>query len=232
MKRSWRILIILGIIIVVFNIIVFAVPFSRTSIFWLSYAFSMFAFIVQFPISSIAFKKGKMIKSKVYGWPIMRCGLCYLATVLLCAFLFTILSETIVSVPVWIPLICYVLLTGIVAIGLISVDSVRNFVEQEDTKLKIQTDFMKGLYSEANALEKSVSDFTMKKILSKIADEIRYSDPVSRTELETTEAHLYEIFGIIREGVAEKDIEKVRVSCEQFHQQLMIRNSICKAGKS
>lgn len=232
MKRSWRNLAILAMAIVVLNIVVFSIPFPKTKIFWLSYIFSMFALIIQWPVSNIALKKGGMVKSKFYGWSIMRVGLYYLTAILLCAFLFAVLSYTSLSVPFWIPVICYALLTGMAAVGLISLDSVRNFVEQEDVKLKKQTDFMKKLYSEADALGKSVTDDTMKKVLSKIADEIRYSDPVSRPDLESIEEHLYEMFGTVRERVAEKDIEKVCAACEQFHQQLVIRNSMCKSGKN
>lgn len=231
MKRFSRIPIILGIVILVLSIIVFSIPFSKTEVFWLSYAFSMLALIVQWPISIISLKKGDTVKSKVYGWPIMRIGLFYLVMVLLVAILSTVFSCILVQVPIWIPMVCYILLSGLVAIGCVSLDSVRNFVEEQEIQLKPQTDFMKRLYAESVALEKSVSDSQMKKVLSKIADEIRYSDPVSSPDLEAVESRLYEIFHIIREEVMKKDIEKVRTSTEQFHQQLMIRNAMCKVGK-
>lgn len=230
MKRSWRMLVVLGILMIVFNVIVFAVPFPKTEIFWLSYVFTMVAFIVQWPISIFALNKEETVKSKFYGWPIMQVGLFYMLATLICTALFTILS-TVLLVPLWIQIICYVVLTAIAAIGLISADSVRNFVEQGDVKLTTQIYFMKRLYAEADALRKAAADDAIKRTLSKMADEIRYSDPVSRPDMESTEARLYEIFEVVRNGVAEKDKDKVLAASEQFHQQLVMRNSMCKAGK-
>lgn len=232
MKRLKRMHVILGIIILIFSFVMFVIPCPKTEIFWLSYIFSIMSLLVQWKISIIAMTRGKTVKSKFYGWPIMRVGLYYMLMTLICAVLFISLSCTALFVPVWIPAICYIVLCGFAAIGFISLDSVRNFVEQEDMKLTAQTDFMKKLYSEAYALSKSVSDDAMKKVLSKMADEIRYSDPVSRPDLKLLEGHIYETFETICESAQIKDSEKVCVACEQFHQQLMMRNSMCKVGKN
>ena len=74
MKQSWKIPAICGILMVVFNVIVFALPIYKTPVVLISDIAVVIAIAAQIPISSIAMKKGTTVTSKVYGWPIISVG--------------------------------------------------------------------------------------------------------------------------------------------------------------
>lgn len=58
--------ILVCIIFVIYNIVVFAVPFSRNADFWIAYAFSILAMILTATVGYYTFKK-EGLKSKFYG---------------------------------------------------------------------------------------------------------------------------------------------------------------------
>ena len=132
MKQSWKIPAICGILMVVFNVIVFALPIYKTPVVLISDIAVVIAIAAQIPISSIAMKKGTTVTSKVYGWPIISVGLRYLAAITACAMIFILISGVTLIFPIWLPIIVYVVLYGAAGIGLIAAESTRNYVEEQD----------------------------------------------------------------------------------------------------
>ncbi len=124
-KNSIRWWMTLVIVLVVYNVIVFAIPFPKTSVFFLSWAFTLASFGAQIYVIYTAFYQGEGIKSKFYGWPIARIGVCYLALQLALGLVFIAVGIA-VMVPLWLPLVLYVVLLGAAAVGLISVDAMRD----------------------------------------------------------------------------------------------------------
>lgn len=231
MKMSWKIPAIAGIVMVVLNVVLFAIPFNKTATFWISDAAVLVAIVAQIPISAIAFKNNSTLTSKVYGWPIMSVGLRYLAVITGCAIVFIVLSGSVKHFPIWISIVVYVVLYGAAAIGLIASESTRNFVQAQDIKLEDRTVFMRKLYTEANALKGSASDREIIGTLTKVAEKIRFSDPTSSEELFEQENELYTIFDDLKDAVKTRDTEKVKEISEKFIQQLEIRNAMCKHAK-
>ena len=69
---------ILAILFVVFTVVVFAVPFVKNAVFWVSYLFVMLAIGVQGYAIHTAFSKEEPVTSKLYGFPVARIGFIYL----------------------------------------------------------------------------------------------------------------------------------------------------------
>ena len=57
MKQSWKIPAICGILMVVFNVIIFALPIYKTPVVWISDIAVVLAIAAQIPIAGIALKK-------------------------------------------------------------------------------------------------------------------------------------------------------------------------------
>ena len=76
-KNEKRVLIVVIIVFVMFSVIAFAVPFVKNGAFWLTYIFSAISFAVQPYVMKIAFKDGKNLNSKLYGFPIARISVVY-----------------------------------------------------------------------------------------------------------------------------------------------------------
>lgn len=231
MKMSWKVPAVAGIVMVVLNVVFFALPFNRTATFWLSDIAVIGAIIAQVPISGIAFKNNSTLTSKIYGWPIMSVGLRYLAAITGCAVVLILLSGSIRHFPIWISVVVYVVLYGAAVIGLIGSDSTRNFVQAQEIKLEDRTVFMRKLYAEANALKNTVSDRELLGMVTKLAENVRFSDPTSSEAIFELENKLYGTFGEIKDAIKMKDTEKAKKLIVRFNQQLEERNSMCKYAK-
>ena len=69
---------VLGIAFVLFNVIAFAIPTTKTSTFCIAYVFTAVAFASQTAIWKFAFKDADTPKSKFLGIPLISVGITYL----------------------------------------------------------------------------------------------------------------------------------------------------------
>ena len=148
MTRWW---VILGAVLVVYNVIVFAVPFPKNAVFFVSWLFTLAAIGMQVYVVRTAFYRGEGVKSKFYGWPIARFGVMYLAVQLALGLVFMALGFTL-AVPVWLPLVLYVALLSVSAVGLIASDAMRDEIVRQDTALKRDVTCMRTLQSKAASM--------------------------------------------------------------------------------
>ncbi|WP_310604163.1 hypothetical protein, partial [Anaerosporobacter sp.] len=86
-KNEKRVYMTLVVLLIVFSVIAFAVPFAKTSVFWLAYIFSVLAITFQIYVLKLSFSGKRETKSKFYGFPIARVGVIYLITQLLFSFI-------------------------------------------------------------------------------------------------------------------------------------------------
>ena len=231
MKQSWKIPVICGILMVVFNVIVFALPIYKTPVVLISDIAVVIAIAAQIPISSIAMKKGTTVTSKVYGWPIISVGLRYLAAITACAMIFILISGVTLIFPIWLPIIVYVVLYGAAGIGLIAAESTRNYVEEQDIRHEEKVGFMRKLYAETTTLKRNVTDREMASCINKISEAVRFSDPTNSADVFDIESELYSIFGEIKASVKANDTAAVKGKCAEFQQLLEERNSMCRIAK-
>ena len=94
-KNGSKSYIILGILFVLVSVIAFAVPSVKTAAFWLSYAFTVIAFIAQIMIWRAVFKRGESLKNSFLGFPVVYIGIVYLVLqiIALTVFLFALHSR-------------------------------------------------------------------------------------------------------------------------------------------
>ena len=89
---------VLGIVFILFNVIAFSVPTDKTIAFWIAYAFTVVAFVLQIGIWNAAFKAAEVLKSKFLGIPIIYAGIAYLVFQLI-VFAVFMMRQFILSVP-------------------------------------------------------------------------------------------------------------------------------------
>ena len=90
---------------------------------------------------------------------------------------------------------------------------------------------MRKLYSEASYLKKTATDKEINGILGKMADAVRFSDPVSSPDVYGVEQDLYNIFEEVKNSVEAGDMDRTRENYGKFMKQLELRNSMCKGSK-
>lgn len=219
----------LGAAAVVYNVIAFALPFAKTEVFFLSWIFTMAALAAQVYVIRTAFFKGEGIKSKLYGFPIARVGIIYLAVQMVLGLVFMALGTV---VPFWLPLVLYVILMGAALIGLITTEGVREEVERQERKLVKDVSRMKKFRALADTLAREGQIPEAKEPLMELAEAFRYSDPVSNGALREIEDTLADDLAHLQDAVALLEKEKALELCRKTKRDLEKRNQLCKTMKA
>ena len=219
---------VLALLFVVYTLIVLAVPFAKGGMFWLTYLFTAAAFGVQAYVFKLSFEKEAGAKSKFYGFPIARVGVLYLAVQIVLGLVFMALAAV---APVWLALVLYLALLVAAAVGVIATDSIRDEVERQDTQLKKDVATMRALQSKAAALPARCEDAEAKAALEKLAEEFRYSDPVSAPALTDLETDMAATMEELSAAVTDGDNAAVLALCKKISATLAERNRLCKLNK-
>ena len=219
-KNRVRFYIILAIVLAIFSAIAFAAPFGHSVVFWLSYVFGVVSIAVQAYSWPKAFSR-EGARSKVYGFPIARVTTIYMIVQLILSLIFMIAGA---KVPVWIPVILYVVLLGLAAIGLIAVEVTRDEVERQETVKEVKTGTMKALQAKASAMAVSGNEPERKIALDQMAEAFRYSDPVSSDATQKLEMKLEVMLDELQENGNADLVNRIESVLSE-------RNQICKMSK-
>jgi len=218
-----------GVVLVVYHVVVFAIPFAKTPVFWISYLFTLAALGAQIYVFRTAFAKGAGVKSRFYGWPIARVGALYLAVQIGLGLLLMGLGRI---VPVWAALILYVLLLGAAVIGFLSTGAIRDEIDRQDAKLQRDVSCMRTLQSKAGALLGQVQDPALLREIRAFSEALRYSDPVSGAATLEIEEELTACVNEIQKAVLEGDAAGGEALLKQAGALLSERNRLCKLNKT
>ena len=179
---------VLGIAFVLFNVIAFVVPIAKTATFWIAYTFTIIAFVLQIGIWIAAFKAAKTIRSKFLGIPIIYVGIVYFVIQLIVFALFMVFP----IIPPWIAVIVCILILGISAICLIGADAARAEIARVKEKVNRKVLYIRELQVDVEMLAEQEQNPETKIALAKLAEKIRYSDPMSSEVLADLEAKIKE----------------------------------------
>lgn len=217
-----------AIIFVVFSVIAFAAPFAKTGTFWLGYVFGVIAIVAQIYFFAISFSKGEDVKSKFYGFPIAKIGVVYMAVQLVISLIEMIVAFVI---PVWVALIVNILPIAFAAVGSIAADMMREEIVRQDVQIKTDVNNMRALQSLTASLPGLCQDAELKKTLQNLADEFKYSDPVSSEDTKDMENELKFMVNEIQRSLVDGDINAANGFCVRVKASLAERNRVCKLGK-
>ena len=184
-KRSGNM--ILTIVLIVFAVVAFAAPFEKTSVFWVSFAFGLLAICFQIPLWNKALD-GETLKSKFLGFPVLHVGIAYLIIQLVVSIIMMAVPE----IPLWIAIIVDVVILAISCALVTSGGVARTAIEETEEGIQEKTSFIKDLRANVDVLLSKETDTELKEALRKLSDEIRYSDPISNSTLESIEAEISE----------------------------------------
>lgn len=211
-------------------ILAFAViPFPKTySFVWIVFLFTLISFAISFFAICKTVDGGDTAVSKFYGYPIYQISIIYvLAQVVLSIVICGVSIFT--KIAYWIALLPSVAILGLALIGLIAADKAKDIIEQADTNLKTETKNV-GLFSiDVATIMDLCDDAEMKKEIEKLAEEIRYSDPVSSDATKNIENSISKEISELREMAEHSEFEKKKII--QISNLLRERNRICKMSK-
>lgn len=221
------------ILIVLYNVLVLAIPFPKVNLqtFIISYVASMIALLIQPAIYYVAINNKNSLKSKLYGWPILKVGYTYLSIQLCISILFYIIGAFI-NIPTWISAVIAVVLIGLAVIGILATDTYREEIEKIEESVPVAKKFISNLRIDTESFASKNTTEPIHSELVKFADLVKYSDPVSTDLLSNIEDEInrrYEemkelvVYGKIIEAINE--LKDITVLMEE-------RNNKCKATKN
>ena len=215
----------LGVLLVLYILVAFLIPFVHTATFWVSFVFTLIAFAVVAASMYIAFVKNPDAKSRFYGFPIAKIGAIYGLVQLVAGFIFMALAA---YAPVWAAVLVYAIALGAAVIGLISAEAVVSEIHAQDNKLKKDVSLMRSLQSKVNQIAAQSENADVKAL----ANEFRYSDPVSNDAIADAEADLAAAVDELQSAYVDGDSEAMAKLCRKASALLAERNRLCKLNKN
>ena len=167
-------------------------------------------------------------RSKFYGFPILRISFLYLAVQLGLSLLFMALAKW---APVWVPVVLYLLLLCAALIGFVGADSVREEVERQDVQAKRQVSVMRALQSKARAIAAQCEGDEARKAVTRLSEDLSYSDPVSSPAIADAETELSACIDNLQQAVVDGSEEEILALCRKAAAALAERNRLCKLNK-
>lgn len=230
MKKSTLRAIIAAItIVLVYNLIVFVVPFVRTPVFWISWGMTMLAFCITGATLYFSMDRAVNTKSRFYGFPIARIGVFYGIAQLIAGFVCMILAPWI---PWWVVVLVFAVGFGAAVLGLIATETVVEQIHQQDIQLKKDTTLMRSLQSKVHEMAAQCDNADAAAAVKAFAEELRFSDPVSAPALAENESNLAALVDILQGAVVDGDAAAVQQLCRRATAILSERNRLCKLAKS
>jgi hypothetical protein len=212
------------IVLALFNIIAFIVPFIRGVTFWAGYGFGIIAIaFAAFAVLHAFNRPG--LKSKFYGFPIAYIAWVYLAL----QMIFSICSMALPLIPFWVTIVLSAVLIAFAVIGLITTNMAIPAIEAIDAKVATKTSYIKALQVDIELYADKVSDPVLKERLRALAESIRYSDPMSNSSLETLETQMQA--RVTQLGHELDNVETAIADVNKLEQSLMERNKKCRLLK-
>mgnify|MGYP004479677597 FL=1 len=226
MKKNFtRSAICLGVLLLLYILLAFLIPFPKTAVFWLSFGFTLVAFAVTGWALYTAFLKNPGATSRFYGFPIARIGVIYGGGQLVCGLLFMALGKWI---PTWLAVLVYAAMLGAAVIGLMGAETVVDTIQNQDQKLKQDVRFMRELQSKVNQMATQCSLPEVKQF----CENIRYSDPVSSEALAEIDLDLSAAVDNLQSAIVDGDNIAIRQLAQKADNVLSERNRLCKLNKS
>lgn len=225
MLRTYGLLVIL---FMVFTVVVVAVPFVKNGVFVASYLFVLIAIVLQGYAIHKAFSREEPVTSKLYGFPVARVGFLYLVVQLIASVIFMALAAIL---PLWVAITVSVVALGTVSVGVITTDAMREEILRQDVVLKKDVSVMRTMQSKTRMLVGQCGDPSLAKELSKLAEAMRFSDPVSSEALQEIEFELSQLVDELQKAVLEQEYDTARQLLKKTLDTLTERNWLCKLKK-
>ncbi len=223
---------IFTIALALYNLLIFAIPFEHTEVFWGAYVFAMIAIVSQLGVYTLAYFGADSIRKKLYAAPIQNMGFIYLAVQLVVSLLFSIATTLMdEEIPTWIVYVAGAVIFGVFAILVLLVDSTRDRIVNFEEKAEQQTIQVRSFRVNVDSVLRRVTDPELKNIVYRLSETAKYSDPVSTEELYPVEAEITRKINELYNAVERNDIFSAKAIANEAIILFQDRNAQCKLYK-
>lgn len=225
-KNTVAISLIYIILLGVFNLLVFTISKSRNDVFWLSYGFMTFAFVVQIVSMLLSFKTAD-VETAFFGIPLASFSVYYLCAELAIGTLFMIFQQASFTLALVIQI---VLLAIFLIIAIISVMS-RDTVQSISDTIKENVVSLRSILIDVEMMMSDCSDPELKEKLRKLSEQIKYSDPMTNKIVADVEQRICRKVSELRVYLENSQIEDAKQVCSELDRLFVERNKKLAASK-
>lgn len=212
------------------NLIIFAIfkPGNLANndlklVFWFSYGFVMLAFTLQI-VSIITGRFESGVESVFFGIPLVSVSLFYFIITTVLSLAFMILVSLGVAVPFMLMLVLECVVLGLYAIAFIISLSHKDVVVEIDKNIKKNVFAIRTLVTDVETLAEAVEDSQLKAKLNRLAEDIRYSDPMTNDVVAELDLQMKDAIAELEVFVSEQDYSSAEAKIRQVQLLISKRN--------
>ena len=203
----------------VFNLLVFTISKSRNDVFWLSYGFMTLAFVVQIVSMFMSFKSAD-VETAFFGIPLASFSVFYLCAELVIGALFMIFQMASFTLALVIQVLVLAVFLIIAIISLLA----RDTVQQISDNVKEHVSNLKSVLVDIEMLMDGCTDPELKADLRKLAETVKYSDPISNEAVADVEQRIMRKISELRINIDDNQIADAKQSCADLERLYVERN--------
>ena len=214
----------------IYNLVLFVLigGVQTTPSFWCSYLFVLVAFGMQLLVTFLAYGKNGIIPRDLFlGYPISRSAGVYLVVELVAASIIMLFP----ACDIKLAFVIQILILGVEIVFLVSGLLAKDHAEKMEEKENQQVFFVRNLSTDVAALLPYAQDAGLQKDLKSLAEELRYSDPVSHEALAQMENYLINQIAYLGACLREGRSQEATPLCNDIRNALKERNAKCKILK-
>ena len=219
-KASGLSLGIVGIVFLIYNLFVWILLKPQTTAFWISYAFILIAFAALI-LSMYLAAKTLDVETVFFGIPLMQFALFYFIAELFASVVFMLFQN---HLGYKIPLLVQVVLLAIFAIFAILSVASRDATKAVKEDYKQKTTDIKSLGVDVEMLANEAADPNLKRSLKRLAENIRFSDPMTNDAVADVEMRFYQMVNELRISCEDGDTAAAADLCAKLDRAVVERN--------
>ena len=221
-----------ALLLIIFNVISILVPGwptleKTTPSFWIGYAFINAAFIGQLVCAWMAFKDDSA-KKTFYNLSLFSVSYAGLVS----NFVVGAICMIITPLPYWVgAIICpFIFIVNLIAV--IKAKIAVELVSEVDAKVETATAFIYEMREESESLfARAKADDGKAVICKKVRDAFKFSDPMSKSDLNAVEAEIKTHFDFLKKAIVEGKMDVATAESDELLALISERNNKCKKLK-
>lgn len=213
-------------IFIVYNLFVFLFLHPGAPVFWISYGFMVLAFLVQMASMWLAFKD-RTVEAAFLGIPMASFSVYYFFAELFTSLVFMCFPQIGVKIAVFLQVL---FLAAYLVFAIIAVMSRDTAVQvKEDIRQKVFD--LKSLAADVEGLRAAAQDLALKDKLRRLAESLRYADPMTNEAVAAQDAQLRQALEALALAVRQGDAPAALAQCDSAAALLAERNQRLKLSK-
>ena len=215
-----------GIFFVVYNLFVYLFIDEHTKVFWISYAFMMIAHVFQIIGTYLAFKDFS-VQAVFFGIPLEHFTLFYFFAELYVSVNYMIYQHISWKIPFFVQFVILAIYGVFVIISI----ATRDVSLEEKDRYQETAAIMRVNTIEVEMLLDKVVDAELKNSLTKLAETVRYSDPMTNETVANIENRIRQEMIALQTYCDDNDVNNAKESCAKLQRLYVERNKRLMASK-